>query len=187
MQALICFEAVARYKSMKEAAEALGITASAVSQQITRLENAVNVRLFTRSPRFLALTPEGVSYLRVVQPAFRQISQATQRLLDDATVERVTFSCPAEFAILHLLPRLAEFEHARPGAEVLINATRRVVDLNEEEIDFAVYEQAPETPGWVSHPLPDGRWLVYDKTTLQQPVCQHFRDWLLSARSVEPL
>ncbi len=75
LQALICFEAVARHRSMKEAAQELHITASAVSQQIAKLEaSRVNVRLFMRGPRFLTLTTEGQIYLREIQPAFNQLS-----------------------------------------------------------------------------------------------------------------
>lgn len=192
LQALICFEAVARYMSMKVAAEELGITASAVSQQIGKLEAWVNVRLFMRGPRFLALTPEGLNYLRAIQPAFRQISQATQRLIDDAVQHRVTVNCPAEFAIHWLLPGLATFELRHPAAEVLINTSQRAADLGNEGIDFAVRRHAEDAAEYVLHRLPGDWWLIYDKSTMLQPVCLDFRDWLLTllaadgARGPEP-
>lgn len=153
LQALVCFATVARHMSMKAAAEELCITASAVSQQIARLEAWLNVRLFMRGPRFLALTAEGHIYLRAIQPAFSQISQATQRLMDNASQSKVTVSCTPGFAIQWLLPRLGAFEKLHPGVEVQINTTNRVVNLSNEGIDFAVRHGAGVYPGLQSHCL----------------------------------
>ncbi|WP_427925608.1 LysR family transcriptional regulator [Stenotrophomonas maltophilia] len=75
-----CFEAAARLLSLKLAASELCVTPSAVSQQIARLEETLNVPLFIRTPRRLQLTAVGEIYLRAVQPAVHQIAAATQRL-----------------------------------------------------------------------------------------------------------
>ncbi len=80
LNALRCFEAAARLLSLKLAASELCVTPSAVSQQIARLEETLNVPLFIRTPRRLQLTAVGEIYLRAVQPAFHQIAAATQRL-----------------------------------------------------------------------------------------------------------
>ena len=79
LNALRCFEAAARLLSLKLAASELCVTPSAVSQQIARLEETLNVPLFIRTPRRLQLTAVGEIYLRAVQPAFHQIAAATQR------------------------------------------------------------------------------------------------------------
>ncbi len=80
LNALRCFEAAARLLSLKLAASELCVTPSAVSQQIARLEEALNTPLFIRTPRQLQLTAVGAIYLRAIQPAFIQIAAATQRL-----------------------------------------------------------------------------------------------------------
>ena len=56
LNALRCFEAAARLLSLKLAASELCVTPSAVSQQIARLEETLNVPLFIRTPRRLQLT-----------------------------------------------------------------------------------------------------------------------------------
>lgn len=68
LNALRCFEAAARLLSLKLAASELCVTPSAVSQQIARLEETLNVPLFIRTPRRLQLTAVGEIYLRAVQP-----------------------------------------------------------------------------------------------------------------------
>ena len=78
LNALRCFEAAARLLSLKLAASELCVTPSAVSQQIARLEETLNVPLFIRTPRRLQLTAVGEIYLRAVQTAFHQIAAATR-------------------------------------------------------------------------------------------------------------
>ncbi len=182
LQALICFNAVAQHGSMKAAAAALSISASAVSQQIAKLEAWVNVRLFMRGSRVLTLTPEGKIYLRAIQPAFHQISQATHRLIDAAAHHRVSVSCSTEFAMHWLLPRLGGFERYYPHAEVLITTATRDVDLKTEGIDFAFRRAVQAGSEYILHPLENsgGMLLIYDKSALLEPLCHAFRDWLLA-------
>ena len=138
LNALRCFEAAARLLSLKLAASELCVTPSAVSQQIARLEEALNTPLFIRTPRQLQLTAVGAIYLRAIQPAFLQIAAATQRLQVPPEPEKVTISCTSGFAIQWLLPRLADFERRYPQIEIQIGTTNRRVDLLSEGIDFAV-------------------------------------------------
>lgn len=183
LQALICFNAVAQHGSMKAAAEALSISASAVSQQIAKLEAWVNVRLFMRGSRVLTLTPEGKIYLRAIQPAFHQISQATQLLIDTTAQQRVSVSCSTDFAMHWLLPRLGGFERYHPCAEVLINTASREVDLKREGIDFAFRRTVQVGSEYIIHPLENSgeMLLIYDKSAVLHPVCHAFRDWMLAA------
>ena len=72
LNALRCFEAAARLLSLKLAASELCVTPSAVSQQIARLEETLNVPLFIRTPRRLQLTAVGEIYLRGVSSDSRR-------------------------------------------------------------------------------------------------------------------
>lgn len=200
LHALACFEAVARYMSIKKAATALNITSSAVSQQIAKLEDAVNVRLFIRNARSLALTQEGRIYLRAIRPALTQIAEATQRLIDEGKPNKITISCTSGFAIQWLLPRLPAFERANPGVEVQISTTHRCVDLLTEGIDFAVRHGAGCYADLTSecllndrlHPVCSPR-LIDPKHPLQSPHevtrytllhDEHRKDWALWFQAV---
>lgn len=153
MNALVCFEAAARHLSITKAAEELFVTASAVSQQVAKLEAITGVRLFIRSPRRLELTTEGRVYLRAIRPAFLQIEEATQRLTEESRQQRISLSCTSGFAVQWLLPRLPEFEAANSGVEIMINTTHRKVDLLSEGVDFAVRHGIGNYPGLVSECL----------------------------------
>jgi DNA-binding transcriptional LysR family regulator len=59
VKAIIAFESVARTGSVNRASEELGLTASAVSHQISNLESIIGQTLFYRSGRGLVLTPTG--------------------------------------------------------------------------------------------------------------------------------
>ncbi|EMB4322468.1 transcriptional regulator GcvA [Pluralibacter gergoviae] len=155
LHALMCCEAAARHMSIKLAAEELCVTASAVSQQIAKFEALINVRLFIRAPRGLALTDEGRQYLAAIRPAFAQIEAATQHLLSRGRSNTVALSCTRGFAVQWLLPGLAEFEQANPGVEVQIATTNRRVDLLAEGYDFAIRHGGGSYPGLEAERLVD--------------------------------
>ena len=70
------FLAVAEEGRFAPAAVRLGVTASAISQSIRRLEGRLGVRLFTRTTRSVALTEAGEALLRQVKPALDQLASA---------------------------------------------------------------------------------------------------------------
>lgn len=166
LHALMCFESAARHMSVKRAAEELCVTPSAVSQQVSKLEEMLHSRLFIRGARALELTTEGRIYLRAIRPAFDQISEATQRLMDDEKQNSITVSCTSGFAIQWLLPRLPAFEKQNPGVEVQISTTNRQVDLLTEGIDFAIRHGAGGYPGLEAECLINDRLLPVCSPTL---------------------
>ena len=72
------FEAAARHLSFVRAADELGVTPGAVSQQVKSLESALGLTLFRRLPRGLVLTDAGEAYLPAITSAFEIISKATE-------------------------------------------------------------------------------------------------------------
>jgi DNA-binding transcriptional LysR family regulator len=78
LNGLRSFEAAARHLSFTRAADELGVTAGAVSQQVKSLEGALGVTLFRRLPRSLVLTGDGEAYLPAITLAFETISRATE-------------------------------------------------------------------------------------------------------------
>jgi LysR family glycine cleavage system transcriptional activator len=79
LNGLRAFEAAARHLSFTRAADELGVTPGAVSQQVKSLEGALGVTLFRRLPRSLILTDEGEAYLPAISSAFDLISRATEK------------------------------------------------------------------------------------------------------------
>jgi LysR family glycine cleavage system transcriptional activator len=78
LNGLRAFETAARHMSFKRAADELCVTAGAVSQHVKALETALGVKLFRRSARAIALTPEGRKYLPSIRTAFEVIAKATE-------------------------------------------------------------------------------------------------------------
>src|SRR5438445_10003687 len=78
LNGLRSFEAAARHLSFTRAADELGVTPGAVSQQVKSLEGALGITLFRRLPRSLILTDEGEAFLPAIMSAFDLISRATE-------------------------------------------------------------------------------------------------------------
>src|SRR3954463_9416290 len=79
LNGLRSFEAAARHLSFTRAADELGVTPGAVSQQVKSLEGALVITLFRRLPRSLILTGEGEAYLPQISSAFEIISRASEK------------------------------------------------------------------------------------------------------------
>lgn len=78
LNGLRAFEAAARHMSFRGAADELCVTPGAVSQLVKALETALDVRLFHRSARAIALTADGEQYLPSIRTAFETIAKATE-------------------------------------------------------------------------------------------------------------
>src|SRR6202012_3197751 len=100
------------------------LSPSAVSHGILGLERALEVQLFTRGPRGLALTPAGAGYLNEVGAALAQIAEATQRLPRLQDTSAIAVSCAPTFAARWLLPRLPEFNRRWPRAAVRVDTSQ---------------------------------------------------------------
>ena len=98
------FESAARHSGFAAAAEELGLTPAAVSQQIRALEGRLGVALFRRLPRGVELTEMGRAYLPAVQRAFGDISAATAGLFGLDRPRLLTVRAPLSYAAIRLAP-----------------------------------------------------------------------------------
>lgn len=105
---LCAFDLVARHGNFTGAAEALGITQSAVSQRIKALELDLGVSLFRREHRGVVLTNEGSRLLGVVGPAMHQMRGSVVSLIERKARPRVRISADFAFSTFWLLPRISE-------------------------------------------------------------------------------
>ncbi len=157
LHAVLCFAVVGRHMSIKRAAEELNVTAGAVSQQVTKLEEILGLSLFARTSRGMELTEAGKTYLRAVSPALRHIEQATRRITQQQQAKIVIVSCTPGFAMQWLLPRLPHFQAIHSDIDVRINTTNKLVDLLVDEVDFAVRHGLGDYAGFQVERLIDDR------------------------------
>ncbi|MGO4325927.1 LysR substrate-binding domain-containing protein [Cupriavidus sp. 2TAF22] len=128
LKAIIAFESVARTKSVSRASEELGLTASAVSHQISNLEAVIGQPLFFRQGRGLVMTPLGEQYLREVTGALADLNRATERASSQANVEILRVHTSPSFGLMWLLPRLTSF-HADNG-DIRLNLSCSYEDVS---------------------------------------------------------
>lgn len=161
--ALRAFHAAARLGRFRDAATALGVTESAVSHQIRRLEEFLHVPLFERHGPRVTLTATGTQYFAEIDPALQQIAEATRAVVGPRDRDRVALTLPPSLAMLWLIPNLAKFEAACPDIDLQLVTTTRLVDLRREQVDLAIRH------GQGSWPDVEATFLFTDRAI---PVCR---------------
>ncbi|UOM32611.1 LysR family transcriptional regulator [Acuticoccus sp. I52.16.1] len=136
LRAMHCFEAVARLGSVTLAAEELGVSPSAVSQQVRTLETQFGVRLFRREKRRLSLTLDGDRLFQTTTQAFGALRNARNAISRQKQVRSLTIRVSPSFGVRWLGPRIAAFSSANPEWNIRIDATPDFTDFDTEAIDF---------------------------------------------------
>ncbi|HEY4366716.1 MAG TPA: LysR family transcriptional regulator [Steroidobacteraceae bacterium] len=135
MRAIQAFEAVARCGGVAAAAEELGVSPGAVSQQLRKIEEALHVRLFERNGRSLALTSWGRVYYENVRIAFDQLRRAQHVLQLARAKQGIALSALPSMAAW-LRPLLLQWRSEHAGASVRLIGTDDEAVLQDERIDF---------------------------------------------------
>jgi len=138
---------------LRAAAELLGLTESAVSHQVKRLEEFLGLALFERHGRELRLTPAGARFHHAIRPALATIQAATEDVTAAPRRRRVTITSPTSIAAFWLIPRMARLQQRHPSIDLQLVATNRVCDLAREQIDLAIRYGKGEWPGLDVRPL----------------------------------
>ena len=123
---------------LRAAAKQLGLTESAVSHQVKRLEEFLGVALFERDGRALRLTAAGTRFHRAIQPALSAIQAATDDMKAEPRRQRVTLTLPTSIAAFWLIPRMAKLQETHPTIDLQLVATNRLCDFAREQIDLAI-------------------------------------------------
>ena len=132
------FEAAARLRSFTAAAVELGTTQPAISQQIKRLEEQLNVRLFDRIYRGIELTESGALLLEQVQVGLQSIDAGLSALSQQHQHEVLQVATDFAFAAYWLMPRLHRFHQANPQVDVSLVTSERSHSMLRSDIDVAV-------------------------------------------------
>jgi DNA-binding transcriptional LysR family regulator len=155
LRGMMSFVHVARLGSFAKAAEGLGISAVAVSKNVTRLEQQLEVRLFARSTRHLSLTPEGAALLERCERPLAQLAEAYAGSRKAATeaegLVRITSVTP--FVRSYLAPQLAAFHRRHPKVVLQLECSEHVSNLVAERFDIGVRVGALESAGFVARPI----------------------------------
>ncbi|WP_440110357.1 LysR family transcriptional regulator [Acidovorax sp. BL-A-41-H1] len=129
---LQAFVVTAEKSSFRLAADALFLSAPALSRRVERLESALGVRLLERTTRSVELTAVGQEFLHEARSALAGLDLAVQRVNDQVHLRRgrVTVACIPSVAS-HVLPRvLRAFAVAQPEVQVHVmdESARQVLD-----------------------------------------------------------
>jgi DNA-binding transcriptional LysR family regulator len=140
LRSMAIFVSVVDKGSFSGAARDLGITTSAVSQQIRILENEVGTILLHRSTRKLSLTEAGSVFYQSCHDMVQAAKQGRVRIneLRDELVGDLRIATTPELGLNHILPALSSWLQAHPGLTVHFEADSRYVDLIDERIDIAI-------------------------------------------------
>lgn len=136
LKAMHYFEAVARLGSVTLAGEELGVSPSAVSQQLKTLEMQFGVRLFRRERRRLALTLDGDRLFQTTTQAFGALRNARNAIVRQREVRNLTIRVSPSFGVRWLGPRIAGFSAANAEWNIRIDATPDFSEFDTEAIDF---------------------------------------------------
>lgn len=140
MADLVAFLAVARERSFTRAAAKLGVSPSALSHTIRKLEERLGVRLLTRTSRSVSTTEPGERLLERVGPHFDQVANELDGLTElrdkpAGTLRITTGDQPAESI---LLPALAKLLPLYPDLSVELMVDNGFVDIVAERFDAGV-------------------------------------------------
>ncbi|MDD3445779.1 MAG: LysR family transcriptional regulator [Zavarzinia sp.] len=139
------FHAVAEAGSFTHAGEVLNLSQSAVSRQISALEESLKVSLFHRHARGLILTEQGELLFRTAHEVFAKLAMAEAMLADSKDKPRgeLRVTTTVAFGMLWLTPRIKEFADLYPDIRVHLILDDDELDLGMREADIAIRFRAP--------------------------------------------
>lgn len=138
-RALEVFAMVAAKGSFSAAGRLLGLTPSAVSRMVDRIEKRLGVRLLLRTTRSLTLTAEGQAYLCASRRILADLDDAEQAIADQGAPRgRLRVSAAQAHGRLCIVPLLGEFARLYPHILVDISLSDRLVDIAAGQADVAI-------------------------------------------------
>jgi DNA-binding transcriptional LysR family regulator len=156
------FHAVAEAGSFTHAGDTLNLSQSAVSRQISALEETLQVPLFHRHARGLILTEQGESLNRTVREVFAKLAM-TEALLTESKEKpagRLKVTTELGFGGFWLAPRLNAFLETYPDVSVTLLLDDTDLDLAMREADVAIRMHPPKQPDLVQRHLMTIQWSI---------------------------
>ncbi|MGX5802182.1 LysR family transcriptional regulator [Bradyrhizobium sp. Arg314] len=137
---LEAFRAVATKRSFRQAADAVGVSRSALSHTIIALEKTLGVRLLNRTTRSVSPTEAGQRLLHLLEPALRELDAALDQLADDCGAPNGTLrinanKAAAAWLLNHVVPH---FLRQYPSVALDLVSEGRLVDIVRDGFDAGV-------------------------------------------------
>jgi DNA-binding transcriptional LysR family regulator len=152
----------AELESFTVAATRAGLTPAAVSRSISRLEQRLGVRLFTRTTRQIKLTDSGRSYFEKCRRALGELIEAEREAAGKQTHPSglLRISLPTSYGHARILPLIPAFRARFPNVNIDVNLTNRNVDFTAEGFDLVVRGRLQADSGLVARKLEDCELVV---------------------------
>jgi DNA-binding transcriptional LysR family regulator len=149
------FHAAAEAGSFTHAGEQLGLSQSAVSRQVSALEQELAVSLFHRHARGLILTEQGELLYRTAHDVFMKLEAARAKLTDSREKPNgeLKVTTTPGIGIHWLTPRLGEFMDLFPDIRITLITTDEELDLAMREADVAIRLRQPTQPDLIQRKL----------------------------------
>ncbi len=149
------FHTVAKEGSFTRAGEKLGLSQSAVSRQISTLEDSISVALFHRHARGLILTEQGELLFDTTQEIFKKLTHIEGQIMDTRQraggplmVTMIEF-----FGTSWLFPKLRDLRATHPDLQLTLLFDDRILNLGMREADIALRMNKPEQPDLIQRHL----------------------------------
>ncbi|MCT8974882.1 LysR family transcriptional regulator [Microbaculum marinisediminis] len=157
------FHAAADAGSFTHAGEALGLSQSAVSRQVSALEHELKAPLFHRHARGLILTEQGELLYRTAHDVFMQLESVRTRLTDSREKPRGELKVTTTLALgtTWLAPRLREFVELYPDIHLQMILDDGELDLSMRQADIAIRLRQPVQPDLIMRRLFTVHFHVY--------------------------
>jgi DNA-binding transcriptional LysR family regulator len=149
------FHAVADAGSFTHAGTELSLSQSAVSRQISALEEDLHVPLFHRHARGLILTEQGEVLYRTAHEVFTKLAAARTRLMDskEKPTGDIKITTTVGLGSVWLTPRIKEFMELYPDIRVQMILEDEELDLSMREADVAIRLRRPTQPDLIQRKL----------------------------------
>src|SRR5579871_2762554 len=149
------FHAAAEAGSFTHAGEQLGLSQSAVSRQVSALEQELTVALFLRHARGLILTEQGELLYRTAHGVFMKLESARAKLTDSRERPNgdLKITTTVGIGVHWLTPRLGEFLELYPDIHIRLITTDEELDLAMREADVAIRLRQPTQPDLIQRKL----------------------------------
>ncbi len=157
------FHAVAHAGSFTRAGEALNLSQSAVSRQISTLEESLQVKLFHRHARGLKLTEQGDRLFRTAHEVYGKLAMAEARIAESRERPQgpLKITTTVAFGSIWLTSRIKDFVGLYPDIEVSLVLADSELDLSMREADAAIRMTPPRQPDLIQRHLMTMYYHVY--------------------------
>lgn len=148
--------------SFTAAAAQAGVTQSAVSRSVSRLESRLGVQLFVRSTRRVRLSERGRAYYTQCRQALGQLEEAERELkgLQTEAAGLVRISLPTSYGHYRVLPTLSAFRQLFPNVALEVQLTNQSADLIGDGIDLAIRARHLPNSGLIVRKLEDAALVI---------------------------